>query len=299
MNDPEADQPEPAPPEDGPTPPEETAGEQPANGQAPAEPAAVEQPQADPAPADTPAPPDDPARLLAQAARSARRRHQHDHGGVLRVVIVLWCFWLLGAWAAAWVSDTSIPRVRWMLFAGSFGLMLVWPAFRLSERIKPGRVGDAVGPVLLDWLALVGVYQAVIWSLHLIAVWPLVRGLWLDAVIIAWSLVTALIVAVARLWPGAAARSLGMLCCIALVFAEPVAVWAWVVSGSEGWSMRVSPIQALWELTASPGTDVVSPWDVRAMQVLLVGLAGWGALGLWAVGERVGRRRASRSAAGA
>lgn len=294
MNEREADQPEKTPPPVEAKPVDEV----PAKG-APAGDAPADSASADGGTASAPDPGsawvDDPAKLLARAARSARRQ-RYDDASVLRLVIVLWCFWLLGAWAAAWASDTSVPRVRWMLFAGSFGLMLVWPAFRLSEKLRPGQVDKAVVPVLLDWLALLGVYQAVIWSLHLIAVWPLVRGLWLDAVVIAWSLLSALIVAVARLWPGAAVRWLGMLACIALVFAEPVAVWAWVVSGNEGWSMRVSPIQALWELTASPGTDRVAPWDVRGMQVLLVGVAGWGALGLWLIGERINRRRAARTA---
>lgn len=213
----------------------------------------------------------------------------HSEAGWLRLVIVAWCFWLLGAWAMAWLSDTSVPRVRWMLFAGSFGLMIVWPAFRLSERNTSDRVGGSASPVLLDWLGMILVYQAVIWSLHLIANWPLVRGLWLDAAVVSWSLLTALIVAVARRWPFALARTVGMLLCIALVFAEPVALVLADVAGRDGWAMRVSPIQALWELTGPPTRSMISPWDQHTMMVGLVALTGWLTLGIWSFGEKLVR----------
>lgn len=237
---------------------------------------------------------EDEPRRPAQPAPGQLRTSE---AGWLRLVIVVWCFWLLGAWAMAWVSDTSVPRVRWMLFAGSFGLMIVWPAFRLSERNRgaggsrggPGGDDDvgAASPVLLDWLGLILVYQAVIWSLHLMALWPLARGLWLDAAVVSWSLLSALIVAVARRWPGALARTVGMALCIALVFAEPVAIWAATLAGYDAWSMRVSPIQALWELTQPPTLGAISPWDQRTMLVGMTAIAGWAVLGCWTLGERL------------
>jgi len=222
--------------------------------------------------------------------------HENEMGW-LRVIIVAWCLWLMGSWVMALVADTSVPRVRWMLFAGSFGLMLVWPAFRLSERTRERGVGVATLAILLEWFALIGVYQAVIWSLNLIALWPFVRGIWLDAAVVAWSLLTALIVAAARAWPGAAARMIGMLLCIALVFAEPVLIWASVVfAGGQGWSMRVSPVQAFWELTQPAARSPIAPWDARTLSIALVAVAGWGALGLWALGESLVRRRLAKRA---
>lgn len=229
-----------------------------------------------------------------QEMQTARRR-MHEDAGWLRIVIVVWCFWLLGAWGAAWLSDSSVPRVRWMMFAGSFGLMLVWPAFRLSEQVQNDKPGHGSLPVFLDWLAMVGVYQAVIWSLHLLAAWPLVRGIWLDAAVLAWSLLTALIVAAARRWPVGWARMVGMGLCIALVFAEPIAIWAAVISGGQAWPMFVSPIQAFWELTQPPNQGTIAPWDQRTMMIALIAVMGWVSLGLWWIGERVTLRRASRA----
>lgn len=218
------------------------------------------------------------------------RSRDNDLGG-LRVVIVLWCFWLLGAWAATWLSDTSVPRVRWMLFAGSFGLMLVWPAFRLSERVEPGDMSRAALQALLDWLAMVVVYQAVIWSLYILAAWPVRRGAWLDGAVLAWSLLSALIVGVARLWPGAWPRLLGMALCVLLVFGEPVAVWfSTAVLGGEGWAMRVSPVQALWELTQARVSGAERRWEMQIMLVGLVGVVGWVGLGLWGLVEKATRR---------
>lgn len=225
------------------------------------------------------------------------RRRASDDPGWLRLVIVVWCFWLLGAWGAAWLSETSVPRVRWMMFAGSFGLMLVWPAFRLSEQVRSDRPGHGAMPVLLDWLAMVGVYQAVIWSLHLLAGWPMARGVWLDAAVLAWSLLTALIVAAARRWPSGLARTVGMGLCIALVFAEPVLIWLTLISGGQAWPMVVSPIQAFWELTQPPNQGTVSPWDQRTLTIAIVAVLGWLSLGLWWVGEGVALRRAAKARA--
>ena len=222
------------------------------------------------------------------------RHSTQKDAGWLRLVVVVWCFWLLGAWAAAWLSDTSVPRTRWMLFAGSFGLMLAWPAFRLSEGQKTAERGAGVGaatPVLLDWLGMVLVYQAVIWSLHFMAMWPLSRGLWLDAAVLAWSLLTALIVAGARRWPGAVARCVGMLLCIALVFAEPIAIWLTTINGHDGWAMRISPIQALWQLTEPPTQGTPDGWGLTIINVALVAVAGWLVLGGWSLGERLLARR--------
>lgn len=223
------------------------------------------------------------------------RRATPPEQGWLRVVIVVWCFWLLGAWGVAWLSATSVPRVRWMMFAGSFGLMLVWPAFRLSEQVESDKPGHGSLPVLLDWIAMVGVYQAVIWSLHLLATWPLVRGIWLDAAVLAWSLLTALIVAASRRWPHGSARLVGMGLCIALVFAEPVLIWLSTITGGETWAMHVSPIQAFWELTKPPSQGTITPWDQRIMLIALVALAGWFGLGLWWIGERVAAKRSAAS----
>ncbi|MBX2851800.1 MAG: hypothetical protein KTR15_08660 [Phycisphaeraceae bacterium] len=225
---------------------------------------------------------------------AARRRGPSDPGW-LRVVIVVWCFWLLGAWGAAWLSDTSVPRVRWMMFAGSFGLMLAWPAFRLSQQVRSDEPGHGALQVLLDWLAMIGVYQAVIWSLHLLAAWPLIRGVWLDAAVMAWSLLTALIVAAARRWPYGWARTAAMALCIALVFAEPVVLWLVVISGGEAWPMRVSPIQAFWELTKPPSRGTIQPWDKRTLMIAFVAVSGWLSLWLWWVGERVALLRDAKA----
>jgi hypothetical protein len=225
---------------------------------------------------------------------AARRREPTDPGW-LRVVIVVWCFWLLGAWGAAWLSSSSVPRVRWMMFAGSFGLMLVWPAFRLSQQVRSDEPGHGALQVLLDWIAMIGVYQAVIWSLHLLAAWPLVRGIWLDAAVMAWSLLTALIVAAARRWPYGWARLAGMGLCIALVFGEPVLMWLAVLNGGQPWSMRVSPIHTFWELTQPPSRGQISPWDQRTLMIALVAVMGWAALILWRIGELAAASRAQKA----
>ena len=47
---------------------------------------------------------------------SARLPGPLEAGG-LRIVIIAWCFWLLGSWGFSWLADTGLPRVRWMLLS--------------------------------------------------------------------------------------------------------------------------------------------------------------------------------------
>lgn len=216
----------------------------------------------------------------------ARTRSRPMELGGLRIIIIGWCFWLLGSWGVAVLSDTATPRARWMLLAAMLGLMLAYPAVRLSQGPNPDEPGRGALQVLLDWLAMITVFQAVLWSLHLIAAWPLVRGLWLNAAVLAWSLLAALIVGWARLFNIGAVRLLGMALCIALVLAEPLTLWvAGVYPGSAGWLLRVSPLQAVWEMSAPPGKHVSHDWRPHILLIALIAIAGWSALIGWRVIE--------------
>lgn len=204
--------------------------------------------------------------------------------GGLRIIIIGWCFWLLGSWGVAWFSDTAVPRARWMLLAGLLGMMLAYPAVRLSQSPNPDEPGRGAMQVLFDWLCLISVFQAVLWSLHLIAAWPLSRGLWLDAAVVSWTLLAALIVGWARLYASSVIRTLGMALCIALVVAEPLVLWlTGTRPGSEGWLLRVSPLQAVWELSSPPMRTIVHDWPPQILLIGLVAVSGWASLIGWRV----------------
>ncbi|XAM01446.1 hypothetical protein OT109_08625 [Phycisphaeraceae bacterium D3-23] len=211
-------------------------------------------------------------------ARPTRVQGSLEAGG-LRVVIIAWCFWLLGSWGAAWLADTGLPRVRWMLFAGLLGMMLVWPALRLSQPVHVREPGRGGAQAFLDWLAMVLVFQAVIWSLRLIAGWTIMRGYWLDAAFISWTLLTALVVAWGRTSASGWVRTFAFGVCLGIVLAEPLSLVVFGVPGPE--AMRVSPLQTVWALTHLPANASLSPWDGRIIVVGVSAVLGWAVLAGW------------------
>ena len=131
------------------------------------------------------------------------------------------------------------------------------------------------------------VFQAVIWPLRLASGWPVRQAVWLAVSVAGWSLLTGLLIAWGRGSNAAARRTVAMLACVGVVVAEPLLQWlAWRVGVSPGVggvgeaSMRLSPLQAFWHLTAGG----IGPRSVDLMlqrqgpQVLSVAAAaaaGW------------------------
>ena len=204
-----------------------------------------------------------------------------------RGLVLAWCLWLLGSWAVARWLDSSGPVVRWMVLAALSGLMLLWPAFRLSQDypVAQGYGSTASGPtamppgrVLLDWLSLNIVFQAVVWPLHVTAGWSVSQTLLLDAAVASWSLVTALLIA----WGGrhriGTQRTWAMVLCLLLVAGEPLVM---VLMNNATWHMRVSPIETIWVLTGPAGSWSADPWIERVAAVAAAAIWGWGVLAIF------------------
>jgi len=215
----------------------------------------------------------------------------------VRGLILGWCLWLLGSWAATlWIAATA-PAVRWMVYASMVGMLLVWPTFRLSQgRARPGvaRV-TAVPGTLGDWLSLNLVLQAVIWPLQLIAGWSVMQTIWLAGALAAWSALIGVLIAAGRMYRSAAARSVAMLACVAVVLAEPLtraalAPMSATTGLAGGWGL--SPVGPLWELTVRRERFVLDGLDETVVMVATAAVVGWGVvwvLGHWG-GQRVGGR---------
>jgi hypothetical protein len=210
-----------------------------------------------------------------------------DRVGV-RLLIVGWCAWLLGAWGAALLINSTIPAARWMIFITTIGLMAVWPAYRLS---LPRHWADIAGgpslAVLLDYFSLMFVAQAVLWPLMITSEWTLRQTFYLDLAIGGWALLTALLIAWGVRGDRAAMRWLMMALCLLLLLGEPLAI---LLTGS-GWRMHVSPIETLWALSAPSSQFAPDPWRLHAAAAGAAGLLGWLAHLL----GRVIVRRAARS----
>jgi len=199
------------------------------------------------------------------------------HRVSLRVVVLGWCLWLLGTWAGSLWIDSAQPATRWMLMGSVIGLMVIWPMARMSmdadTRSSTGRL------MFCEWLTLITIFQAVVWPLSVTARWEIEQTLWLDLAVVAWSLLTALLVATGVRSPWAAHRCLVALLCVLLLVGEPALLMLTSLdlnaAPDEVWVMHISPIQTVWALAQTPIEWNSGPW--RANVVIM----GMGAIVAW------------------
>ena len=229
-------------------------------------------------------------------ARRARRRRQLEKDAASpRELVLAWCIWLLGSWGVTLSIDSAVPAVRWMVYSSLIGLMMMWPAYRLSQGcVKKKRGDDAdddspqgatslITPsvILRDWFCLMMVFQAVVWPLRITARWEIQQTLWLDGAIAGWSLLAAALTAMGCRSCRAGHRTIAMLCCLMLLLGEPLVMWLWNVVVHPGvddgviWTMRVSPIQAIWGLTDIPSSWSMHPWASSVFTVLAAATVVW------------------------
>ncbi|BAM02278.1 hypothetical protein [Phycisphaera mikurensis] len=207
-----------------------------------------------------------------------------------REVVLGWCLWLIGSWVLVLGAAGGIPAAgpthRWMSFMAAIGVTAVWPALRLSQeaRDRRGRPTDAPlsrGAVLLDWVALNLVFQAVLWPMAFVGGWSLPQALLLGGTIAAWSLLAGLIVAWGRAFDRGSARTAAMGGCLAVLLLEPLVLLAAVVARGGGWGglpdLRLSPLQAVFAYSG-PAARFAHADPAFASRVLGVGAAavlGW------------------------
>ena len=213
----------------------------------------------------------------------------------LRALIIAWCLWLLASWSITLAINATAHAVRWVVFSAVFGLMAVWPALRLSQQLpwyppysRAGRgvdlptasAGMRIKATLLDWICLAGVFQIVIWPLMLLGGWTDRQTLWLDLAVLSWSLLTGAVIGFGRVLPGGWARMGAMAVCLLLLFGEPVwiVVSGGLVTGQGAGPMRVSPIQALWELTTTIQPYDPGPWVVTILSTAAAAGLAWAGL---------------------
>ena len=233
-------------------------------------------------------------------------------------LMLLWCLWLLATWAIAIVGNTGLPPIRWMILSAMLGLMLAWPLLRLMQDASPeqGPVrspGDAsrepaplsrrpwsvMRQILRDWLALVLVFQVVVWPLRLTAMWSIGQALVLDGSVAAWSLLAGAIVAWGCTGERPARRTVAMIVIVLLLFGEPLAMAAINAQASRGqgfvWPMRVSPIETVWTATAPASDWIGGPWVERTIAAGVAAVLTWVAL---AVSLLIARRGESPAMTG-
>lgn len=248
-----------------------------------------------------------------------------------RELLLGWCFWLLGSWVLLGMGAHATP-VRWMIFAALGGMLLVWPAFRLSQngcvrrRIRlsappppqaPGAGMTAMttmapmmpadadvpagapitpepplvsrltpGVIFRDWFALNMVFQAVVWPHLITGLWSLDQAAWVSAAVAAWTLLAGAVIAWGCRSCRGGIRLAAMTLVLLLFIGEPV-ILAYVNHLGDrtqqpgyDWPMHVSPIEAVYALTAPPVRFNPSPWATPLICVTLAAGAIWVWLGM-------------------
>ena len=217
-----------------------------------------------------------------QDRRDARRLAASSHSATLRAIVLGWCLWLLGAWAVSLSIDSPVPATRWMIFCSLIGLTAVWPTVRLS---LDGPSDRTTIWTILEWLALIAIFQIVIWPLALTARWPALQMLWLDLAVVSWSLLAALLVAVGLRSRDGMHRLVTAVLCLLILLAEPLIVVLDDVRlgghDGPGWVMRISPIQTVWALTENPLEWSSGPWRRNILIAAVAVVVAWCVYGLF------------------
>ncbi|QQE09924.1 hypothetical protein JD969_10370 [Planctomycetota bacterium] len=207
----------------------------------------------------------------------------------IRLLTLLWCLWLLGAWLAVAFVGGGKEGVRWMVFGAAAGLLGVWPAYRLSSIGSRWLVRKKqqvmVGEVFMEWLALVVVLQAVVWPLQITGQWFVQQTLLVDGILISWSMLAAVIVAWGSASLSSRKRTIAMLGCMLLIFggilikavvgSELLSVQVW---GVKGWVSVIGPLEALWVVSGGDsGLEVYEQpiWWKMMGGIFLIGVIGW------------------------
>ena len=194
---------------------------------------------------------------------------------VSRPLLLIWCAWLLVSWAlnvdmdmpAQVTRESMIPLVRGMILSTLLGLMLMWPAWRLSRRTMVAAGAAVAG----DMFSLLLVLQVVVWPLRLLVGWSMARAFVIDVTLIAWTIPIGLWVYLGLRSRGRVGRAWAMLACCA----TPAAAAVWALIADRPDAVDFSPMHMLWVL-ADPTVimDLARP-VFQAMIVSGAAMAAW------------------------
>ncbi|MFW5652477.1 MAG: hypothetical protein ACOC0P_00385 [Planctomycetota bacterium] len=227
------------------------------------------------------------------AASTAGARPRPKRLALPRWLLLGWSVWLLVSWylafgrdqALALDSDAHVASVRQMLISIALWLAVAWPLFRLSGRpIRAPRLACFV-----DFLAVAGTFQVVVWPMRLLTPWHLTTVVLIDLMIIAWAFVMSGVIAWALITTDdLRGRFVWTLVCIALLLGGPLLSMMLATGPLDagGAAMRPevlhwSPVSAMWIL-ASRTELFVDPVEwARLIVLAAVGLLLWGGVVCW------------------
>lgn len=201
-----------------------------------------------------------------------------------RLLVLLWCVYLFGVWLISLQIDSPLLASHWMVWCMLFWLTIVWPAMQLSKTHFITRTGNRedmqaipiptrTWVVFVQWFSQAMVAQTILWPLQITAMWVTLQTMWLNAALLAWSLLVGLFVAMGKRSCKSLHRSLAMIICVGLIFGEPVLQ----AITHKSWPMFISPIHIIGQLLDG---HVTAALTTQIMAVTLAACVGWGMLGI-------------------
>lgn len=219
-----------------------------------------------------------------------------------RHVVLLWCLWLLGSWGVSLWRYNLTQASQLMMLAMMVGLMLIWPVYRLGERPESDPEQEDHRPalhavVLLDWMSLLIVCQAVFWPLKLVNEWPWPQALWLNGSLAAWSLAAGLMIVWGRSIDAMWSRFGAMLMCILIAFGG--AIWlagrACLENGAlPSDIMQYGPLTGIWVMAHEPSIKQQGLWQGQTMMAAAAAILGWIGLAVIRMSLQAGHSPISR-----
>ena len=151
-----------------------------------------------------------------------------------------------------------MPTVRWMLLSALVGLLLAWPAWRLSIASPIA----STAATLTDLFLLLAIFQILIVRVSID--WPIDHAMLIDAAVVVYALAAAMLIDLGRRG-GLVGRTVAMTLCLAILVGPALALGA----TTEPVRVALSPIRAVWVL-ADPRTMV----DAAVIGRTLAAVAG-------------------------
>ena len=177
------------------------------------------------------------------------------------------CVWVLATWLICLSLAPPRVAVRWMVFSCLAGLVLVWPAWRLSQGAE-----DPAGRVVRDGLWLIMIVQLIVGPLALLAGWSPGRALLVDLGLVTYIALAGAVAAAGRLREAGWARSLATAACAGLFFIDPLLAMAGAAPAVVG------PLSVFWHLVG-PQDEAMRVLPVLVSTALAAGLI-WAAVAM-------------------
>lgn len=182
------------------------------------------------------------------------------------------CIWIVASWISLVgptpplqpTSTSYAPAIRMMVQSMLLLTVIGWPLIRLST----WHGGRPWISTLYDTVALVVLWQIVLWPLRLVTHWPVERMVTIDVEAIASCVLVGGVVTLATVAPrGRAAAMVALLCWSVILPA--------VFSRFDGPSWLEGPFLRSWRETGlGPGPVARDAWHPAAA-TLLVGIVAW------------------------